>query len=1044
MEAWGRSMGEDMSRSGPRAHRLVLRLATLVLIFGCIQISTIHVLAASTPADLSATPGANEGNLREGFVNPPPSARLRCYWWWLNGHVTPQSIDRDLTEMKAKGYGGVLLVDANGADADGNYAVPAGPTFGSPEWTALYLHAVKTAHKLGLEITLTITSGWDMGAPFIQPKDAVKILTWSRALAGNTETVLTQPQIKNQFYERIAVLAYPLRQGANLPGEHGDPRAPRLNLPQKSAAVETGSSTPESSYLLFDPSGKPGDEDADVSDVRNVTEDVDASGVLRWAPPAPGPWEILTMGYTSSGARLGPGSGAWQGLSLDTLSPATLDMYWDRAVVPLLKAARPYLGNTIKYVTTDSWEMGGMNWTANFRQEFIKRRGYDPVPYLPVIAGRILTSREVSDQFLADLRRTIGDLITAHFDRMAQRAAEFGLGTQCESGGPHGEPIDALETFRHAAVPQTEFWSMSKHRSSFNARYFTKEAASAAHIYGKQYVASEGETGVGNYWSESLSMNLKPSFDMALTEGLNRLVWHQFTSSPTEMGLPGQEYFAGTYLNPEVTWWQQAGSFTAYLNRAQFLLQQGRPVADVLYYYGDQVPNFVRLKSDDPAGVLPGYDYDVIDTDALLHRILFDQQGLRTPEGIRYRMLVLPPWRVIPMSVLELTSRYLEAGGTVVGLRPLRPQGIVSPSEEVRYQKLAHQIWNGCDASPSPVSVRVGQGTLYCGTTGREASRVSGILPDLESTSKDVDYVHRRTTQSDIYFVRNTQPKSINTALTFRVKNMQPEIFDAVTGEIRPAMLFEQTDDARTRMPFSLGPYESIFIIFDKPALTHIIRLEKDHQPVALSNSTEVTEQNGQLELHTDQQGDYQAFFPGRATTTFQVQAEPIPMVSKWMLDFPPNWGAPSHLAIPSLKSWTDFEAPGIRYFSGTATYHVTIHLDNEQLATGHELWLDLGDVREIAQIRINGVKSNPLWMKPYTERVDQLMRRGDNQVDVEVTNFWPNRIIGDLQPGNEHRYTSTNIRAFSSSSPLLPSGLLGPVTLRSVAILPLVAPKPR
>jgi len=380
----------------------------------------------------------------------------------------------------------------------------------------------------------------------------------------------------------------------------------------------------------------------------------------------------------------------------------------------------------------------------------------------------------------------------------------------------------------------------------------------------------------------------------------------------------------------------------------------------------------------------------------------------------------------------------------VVGLRPLRPQGIVSPSEEVRYQKLAHQIWNGCDASPSPVSVRVGQGTLYCGTTGREASRVSGILPDLESTSKDVDYVHRRTTQSDIYFVRNTQPKSINTALTFRVKNMQPEIFDAVTGEIRPAMLFEQTDDARTRMPFSLGPYESIFIIFDKPALTHIIRLEKDHQPVALSNSTEVTEQNGQLELHTDQQGDYQAFFPGRATTTFQVQAEPIPMVSKWMLDFPPNWGAPSHLAIPSLKSWTDFEAPGIRYFSGTATYHVTIHLDNEQLATGHELWLDLGDVREIAQIRINGVKSNPLWMKPYTERVDQLMRPGDNQVDVEVTNFWPNRIIGDLQPGNEHRYTSTNIRAFSSSSPLLPSGLLGPVTLRSVAILPLVAPKPR
>ena len=1037
-------MGKDMSRSALRPHRLVRRLTTLVLIFGCIQISTIHVLAASTPPDPPAKLVADEGNLREGFVNPPPSARLRCYWWWLNGHVTTQSIDRDLTEMKAKGYGGALLVDANGADAEGNAPVPAGPTFGSPEWTALYLHAVKTAHKLGLEIILTIGSGWDTGAPFIQPKDAVKILTWSRVLAGNAETVLPQPKMKNQFYERIAVLAYPLRQGVDLPGEHGNKRAPRLNLPQKSAAVEIGTSTPESSYLLFDSSGKPGDEDADIQDVHDLTEHVDSNGVLHWIPPTSGPWEILTMGYTISGARLGPGSGAWQGLSLDTLSPATLDMYWNRAIVPLLKAAQPYLGNTIKYVTTDSWEVGGMNWTENFKQEFIKRRGYDPVPYLPVIAGRILTSREVSDRFLADFRRTIGDLVTAHFDRMAERAAQFGLGTQCESGGPHGEPIDALETFRHAAVPQTEFWSMSKHRSAPSARFFAKEAASAAHIYGKQYVAAEGETGVGNFWSESLGTNLKPSFDTALTEGINRLVWHQFTSSPAEMGLPGQQYFAGTYLNPEVTWWQQAGAFTAYLNRAQFLMQQGQPVADVLYYYGDQAPNFVRLKSDDPAGVLPGYDYDVIDTDALLHRIQFDQEGLRTPEGIRYRILVLPPWRVIPMSVLELTQRYLTAGGTVVGLRPLRSQGILSPSEEARYQKLAHQIWDGCDASPAPVSVRVGRGTLYCEATGREASKASGILPDLETTSKDIDYVHRRTTQSDIYFVRNTQANPISTALTFRVKNKQPEIFDAVTGEIRPAMLFEQTDDARTRMPFSLGPYESIFIVFDKPALTRLVSLEKEHQQVPLSNSTEVTEQNGHLELHTDQPGNYQAFFPGGTTMSFQVQAEPIPVASKWTLDFPPNWGAPSHLAIQSLKSWTDFEAPGVRYFSGTATYHTTIHLDSGQLATGHELWLDLGDVREIAQLRINGVKLNPLWMKPYTERVDQLMRTGDNQIDVEVTNFWPNRIIGDLQPGNEHRYTSTNIRAFSSSSPLLPSGLLGPVTLRSVAVLPLTAHKPR
>lgn len=1031
-----------MFRFGPLVRGVVLSLIALVLASNPICAIQAHLIPAANSAKASTSVSVGHESLREGFLNPPPSARLRCYWWWLNGHVTQQSIDHDLTEMKAKGYGGALLVDANGADADGNQAVPAGPMFGTPAWTALYLHALETAHKLGLEITLTITSGWDLGAPFIQPKDAVKILTWSRTLAGATQTALPEPSPQHAFYERIAVLAYPLRHGPSLPGMDGDSRAPRLNLPQKSAAVEIGWSTPESAYLLFDQSGQPGDKDADVKDVRDVTQYVDAGNILHWSPPAPGPWEILTMGYTNSGIKLSPGSGAWQGLSLDTLSPDTLDRYWDRAVVPLLKAAQPYLGNTLKYVTTDSWEMGGMNWTGNFRQEFMKRRGYDPVPYLPVVAGRILTSREVSDRFLADLRRSVGDLITAHFDRMAERAAQFGLGTQCESGGPHGEPIDALETFRHAAVPQTEFWSMSKHRSTFTDRYFTKEAASAAHIYGRRYIANEGETGVGNYWSESLSMNLKPSFDMALTEGLNRLVWHQFTSSPAEMGLPGQEYFAGTYLNPEVTWWQQAGAFTAYLNRAQFLMQQGEPVADVLYYYGNQVPNFVRLKSDDPAGVLPGYDYDVVDTDALLHRMVMDQNGLHTPEGIRYRMLVLPQWRVIPLSVLEFVNRYLHAGGIVTGLRPLRPQGIVSSSEELRYQNLARKIWGGCDAAPAPTSVRIGPGTLYCEAAARNTLSAAHILPDLESTSNAIDYAHRRTAQADIYFVRNKQPKALETAITFRVANLQPEIFNAITGEIVPAMLFEPTNDGRTRMHFSLGPYGSFFIVFEKSAShMHLVRLEKDRQEVALSDALAVTEHGGQLELRTDQSGSYQAVFADGKTATIDVpRTDPQHLTSGWTLDFPPKWGAPAHVDVPELKSWTDFDDPGIRYFSGTAVYHTTIHISSDQLTAGHELWLDLGNVHETAQIHINGVSLTPLWMSPFSDRIDKLLHPGDNRVDVEVTNFWPNRIIGDLQPGSGPHYTSTNIRAFKESSPLLPSGLLGPVILRQVSVLPLAA----
>jgi hypothetical protein len=260
------------------------------------------------------------------------------------------------------------------------------------------------------------------------------------------------------------------------------------------------------------------------------------------------------------------------------------------------------------YLATDSWEVGGTNWTGRFTDEFRKRRGYDPIPYLPIVAGRIVDDRASSDRFLNDLRRTVGDLITDHYDHFAERAKAYGLGIQCESGGPHGAPLDGLETFRSSAMPQTEYWAQStEHRTRDDERYFTKEAASAADIYGKKLAANEGMTSIGPQWSESLATDLKPSFDQALTEGMTRLVWHEFTSEPKEAGLPGNEYFAGTHINPNVTWWAQSDAFFLYLDRSQFLLQQGHAADDVLYFYGDEVPNFVRLKRDDPAHVLPGY-----------------------------------------------------------------------------------------------------------------------------------------------------------------------------------------------------------------------------------------------------------------------------------------------------------------------------------------------------------------------------------------------------------------------------------------------------
>ena len=870
---------------------------------------------------------------------------------------------------------------------------------------------------------------------------------------------LPAPPTREGFYRQIAVLAYPLHAGVDLPGT-ANQRQPITKLALKSAATEAGFSMPNLSGLLTEqaPTAGQHDRDADVAEVRDISSHVDDDGTLHWTPPASstGHWEVLRVGYTASGARVSTSSGAWQGLAIDYLDPGALDLYWKTSVLPLIEAARPH--KSLKYIASDSWELGGTNWTPAFRQEFRKRRGYDPVPYLPVVAGRILGSRELSTRFLADLRRTVADLVNEDYDRLAALGKPFGLGTQCESGGPHSAPLDALETFRSAAVVQTEYWAYSKqHRSRDEDRFFVKEASSASHAYGRHLVAAEGMTSIGNHWNESLGLNLKPSFDQALTEGLNRLVWHTFTSSAAELGLPGQEYFAGTHLNPNVTWWHDAAAFTGYLNRAQFLLQQGQPVSDVLYYYGDMVPNFVRLKKDDPARVLPGYDYDVTSTDALLRRLqqtagAAGAADLHTPEGIHYRALVLPAYRILPLSALQFAESYLRAGGAVVGLRPLRSQGIVPAADAKRFAEIA-ALWGPCEQS-STHRVFVGKGQLFCTPNARAALRSLNIPPDLETlpeATASVDYIHRRigaengAQATDIYFLRNTRPVPLQTTVILRSFGRQPELFDAVTGEVTPTLLYTSTADKRTSLPLTLEPYGSVFVIFRHKSDGHAVtRLSLDHATLydASTNQLPLGLSLTATRLNTPTPGTYDLSRADGSREQFIVRrAVPIDLSGKWTLTFPPGWGAPASVQMSMLRSWTESSDPGIRYFSGTATYRTQLSLTAAQLAAARasgSLWLNLGDVHEVADIRINGNRAETLWKQPWSARVDSFLKPGVNDVEIEVTNLWPNRIIGDAQSAAAKHYTWTNIRYYKKDSPLMPSGLMGPVSLQPLYRSPL------
>jgi hypothetical protein len=997
--------------------------------------------------------------LHAGFLQPPATAKLRCYWWWLKGNTTADTITRDLEDMKSHGYGGALLVDADGSGQEGNLETPTGPAIGSPKWMALYVHALAVAQKLGLEISLNVTSRWDVGiigGPTVTPEDAMKLMTWSRVTVegGGTKKVqLAAPPIRNGFYRPIAVLAYPLRKGAPLPGAPGSGRDAIANLKFKTASMETGFSMTPSDRVMRDGPPIAGEQDAEVSDVVDLSSRMDENGNVEWNVP-PGTWEILRVGYTDSPtpATLMDATGKQLGLPLDALSPKAFDHYWREVVTPLLDAAKPYIGTSLRYLVTDSWEAGGANWTEGFREEFKRRRGYDPVPYLPVVSGRILSSRETSNQFLFDLRRTVADLIAEnYYDRFEHHARKLGLGTHPEAGGPHGAPIDALRNFRSTTFPQTEFWVVSgTHRATDDQRFFVKEASSAAHIYGKPFVAAEGPTSMSPAaWSESLSGDVQPTFDQALTEGLNRIIWHEFTSSPAEYGLPGNEYFAGTHLNPNVTWWNQAGPFLRAFNRAQFLMQQGRSVSDLLYFYGDQVPGFVRLKSDDPAHVLPGYDYDVTNEDALLNRLQMNGADLHTPEGLHYRALALPASRHISYPALTWISKFVNQGGVIIGLKPIGPLGRIAPGEESEYNRIADAMWAGCQGGVT--SARFGRGTIYCLPDARNAFAAMAVAPDFSfqaSAALDgaqsepaFEYVHRRTASAEIYFVRNTQSRELATTLSFRVRGRTPELWNVEDGSMVSALAYAETKDGRTEIPLTFPARGSIFVVFERPAERHLVGIEKDGSNVfpSISQGTGVFA-SGKRTWVATVSGTYRTTDSEGARQTFTVTAKDLqaPMKASWTLSFPTGWGAPASVPVEQFQSWTESTDPGIRYFSGTAVYRTTLQIPSGFVAPGRQLWLQLGQVREIATVTVNGHAAETVWRQPYAARIDPFLHAGDNVVEIKVSNLWPNRLIGDLQPSAAAQFAHTNVRAYTKDSPLLPSGLLGPVRLTATSEIPL------
>jgi hypothetical protein len=1002
----------------------------------------------------------NEAMLRREFKAPPPQSRLRCYWWWLNSMATKESITRDLEQMKLNGYGGASLVDAGSSNYTVAAKTKAGPVFMSPAWMELYKHAVKEAQRLGIELSVNTQSGWNPGGPSITPEFALKKIVYSETkITGGKKIQLTlaQPDTK-LLYADIIVQAFRESPGAPVKDKA------ITNWGIKSFNQSFGF---KGTYPLY----KLREENENAENIPGIAakEIIDLSdrfvnGQLTWDAPQ-GEWTIIRYGWTCTGVVTSTTSDGWSGLSMDHLSREAFTKFSNDVILPLINTAQS-AGNSLHFLQTDSWEMGNVGWTQNFAAYFKQFRGYDIMPYLPVLAGRVVESVDRSNRFLQDYRKTIGDCIAEnHYRLFSNLAHEHGMGIHPESGGPHSAPVDALKVMAISDFPQGEFWATANtHRIKDDERLAVKQSAAVAHTEGKKFVAAEGPTSIGPQWERS-PKDLKSNIDRVFCSGVNRIVWHTFTSSPKEFGLPGNEYFAGTHMNPNVTWWKQAKNFIAYLNRCSYMLSQGLFAADVLYYYGDDVPNFIFLK-EDVKDLAFGYDWDKCSKDALVKKASVKNNALVFPDGMQYKVLVLPAENAIDVDVLRKVEAMVKEGLTVVGPRPVKTTTLTNyPQADAEIKSIASRMWGSLDGKNNTEN-KYGKGKVVWGKDINTVLNEMKIGADFSFTSTQqntaLDYIHRTADNMDIYFVVNRfGRKGINdfefhyltdlpdrfeqTECSFRVTGMVPELWDPVTGKTSEIMVYRE-ENGRTIIPLNFEPEGSKYIVFRKAAAKdHIVKIQKDGKTIFPGNEfsgsdrsmIDITRENNKTVTTFSAPGKYVLTgSDGKITNSVHSSpAKTIPLTGNWEIFFDTKWGGPEKIQTDSLQSWTAFSDPGIKYYSGEAVYKKTFVAGQSDLKENKVL-LDLGNVLEMASIKINGHAIPVRWSAPFVFDITAFLKTGSNQLEVEVVNLWPNRLIGDAKLPKDKRLTQTNIMKYDvedSEKLLRASGLLGPVTLRFI-----------
>ena len=967
--------------------------------------------------------------LKEAFKNPPETSKPGVYWYFMDGNLSREEMTKDLESMKEVGINNLIFLEVG-------IGVPRGPVdFMSEEWQELFVHAVRESERLGIKILLGAGPGWcGSGGPWVKAEESMKHLVFSETqVTGGKRVNIKLPipeqrstvwhRLKDPYYEDIAIYAVPSNKEPVIDDINEKAlyeRDPYSSKPNVKPFLPALASYPE-----------PGsDQVVHQDDIIDISANLLDDGHLVWEVPK-GEWTVIRMGIRVTGASTRPSPEPVIGLECNKLDTTAFQNHLKNYTDILLEKTVPRkkgVGWTGFHM--DSWESGAQNWTEGIVEEFKKRRGYNPEPYLLTYTGRALQSVEITERFLWDLRQTCKELLVENHAEFAKTYAHNnGLELTIE---PYDmNPAGDLDLGSVADVIMAEFWSK---RFGYHTSYAVLQATSISHISGRSIVGAEVFTSNNNEAWQEYPWSMKDQSDWALALGVNRFVYHTFAHKPL-----GEQYRPGMTMGPYgvhwdrgQTWWPMVDAYHKYISRCSHMMQQGQAVSDILYLTPDGAPMVFTPPADalHENGAIPdkkGYGFDGCSPKMLLERAGVQNGKIIFPGASSYEMMVLPNFKTMTPELLQKITDLVAEGAKIIGTPPVKSPSLSNyPACDGRVKELSDNLWGSLEVPGSPTSRAYGNGTIYW---GGELSQLAenalypsyentvqilaqlGIPADFISANNTLRFGHRQTENRNIYFVANRTDQTQITACSFRASG-EPEIWSGVDGSTRKIGKYE-TVDGITTIELEFVPYESYFVVFDR---------EK-----AAKNVSSIEPAN------------FSAF------STVQTLEGP------WEVAFDPRWGGPESILFDELQDWAKHEIRGIKYYSGIATYQKTFIIDE---LDKQNYVINLGEVNDMAKVTLNGKEVGVIWCAPWHIDITEVLKEGENELEIEVANRWINRLLGDRQKpdanvrtvkfenglmgGEEYeagRYTFTTklaLRSFKFKEPL-PSGLLGPVIIQQV-----------